>query len=187
MRNGEVTPKVGTIDKFLLSLDEGPFGALYRVAIGFVVTPAMRLLLGKDDSSWTLVPFLLLVLMLLRVGLAVVRKVAPFSEELQEAWSVRRRTAKAYDSYQWRKLVWIGAGLACYVAASGRYGPIQMALSMFCLVAGVSATVRWSVVSADGKFPKPMARKTKRRDAHIGAETYADANAKPSESRPLTM
>ena len=81
----------------------------------------MRLLLGSDGSDWTLVPFLLLVLLLLRVVPAVVRKVVPFSAELREAWSVRRRTAKLYDSYQWRKLMWIGAGLALYVAVSGQY------------------------------------------------------------------
>jgi hypothetical protein len=154
-------PKVGTVDKFLLHLDEGPFGALYRVLIGFTTIPAMRLLLGNDGTDWTLVPFLLLVLLLLRVGLAVVRKVVPFSAELREAWSVRRRTAKLYDSYQWRKLMWIGLGLSLYVAVVGRYGPVQIALSMFCLITGAIGAVRWRAVAADSKFPKPTARKIK--------------------------
>ena len=74
------------------------------------------LLLRSEGSGWMLVPFLLLVLLLLRVVLAVVRKVVPFSPELQEAWSERRRMAKLYDSYQWRKMLWIGAGLALYIA-----------------------------------------------------------------------
>jgi len=161
MRKSESASKVGTVDKFLLSLDEGAFGALYRVVIGFTTIPVMRLLLGSDGSHWTLVPFLLLVLVLLRVVLAVVRKVVPFSAELREAWSVRRRTAKLYDSYQWRKLMWIGAGLALYVAVSGQYWPVQIALSMFCLVTGAGATVRWRAVAADSKFPKPTARKIK--------------------------
>ena len=82
-------PKIGVDDKLLLSLDEGVFGALYRVLIGFATIPAMRFLLGSEGSDWTLVPFLLLALLLLRVGLAVVRKVVPFSAELREAWSVR--------------------------------------------------------------------------------------------------
>jgi len=121
----------------------------------------MRLLLGSDSPDWTLVPFLLSVLLLLRVGLAIVRKVVPFSAELQEAWSVRRRTAKLYDSYQWRKLMWIGAGLGLYVAVSGRYWFVQIALSMFCLITGAVATVRWRAVAADGQFSKPTARKIK--------------------------
>jgi len=121
----------------------------------------MRLLLGSDSPDWTLVPFLLSVLLLLRVGLAIVRKVVPFSAELREAWSVRRRTAKLYDSYQWRKLMWIGAGLGLYVAVSGRYWFVQIALSMFCLITGAVATVRWRAVAADGQFSKPTARKIK--------------------------
>jgi hypothetical protein len=161
MRNSERIPETGTIDKFLLNLDEGAFGALYRGLIGFAIIPAMRLLFRGWGSDWTLVPFLLSALLLLRLGLAVVRKVVPFSGKLQEAWSVRRRTAKLYDSYQWRKLIWIGAGLACYVAVSSRYGPVPIALCVFCLVAGASATVRWRIVSADSRYPKPMARKIK--------------------------
>jgi hypothetical protein len=161
MRNSERIPKTAKMDKFVLNLDEGTFGALYRGLIGFAIIPAMQLLLWRGGSDWALAPFLLLVLLLLRLGLAVVRKVAPFSGELQEAWSVRRRTAKLYDSYQWRKLMWIGAGLACYVAVSGRYGPVPIALSAFCLVTGASATVRWRVVSADSGYPKPTARKIK--------------------------
>jgi hypothetical protein len=154
-------PKVGTVDKLLLHLDEGPFGAFYRVLIGFTTIPAMRLLLGSDGPDWTLVSFLLSVLLLLRVGLAIVRKVVPFSAELREAWSVRRRTAKLYDSYQWRKLMWIGLGLALYVVVAGRYWPVQIALSMFCLITGAIGTVRWRAVAADSKFPKPTVRKIK--------------------------
>jgi hypothetical protein len=161
LRNGEPIPEVGTTDRFILNLDEGLFGALYRVLIGFATIPTMRFLLGSGGSDWMLAPFLLFVLLLLRIGLAVVRKVAPFSLELQEAWSVRRRTAKLYDSYQWRKLMWVGAGLACYVMVSGSYGSVPIGLSMFCLTTGASATVRWRVVSANSKFPKPTARKIK--------------------------
>jgi hypothetical protein len=162
MRKSESASKVGTVHRFLLSLDEGAFGALYRVLIGFTTIPVMRLLLGSDDSDWTLVPFLLLVLLLLRAGLAVVRKVVPFSAELREAWSVRRRKAKLYDSYQWRKLMWIGAGLALHAAVSGQYWPVQIGLAMFCLITGAGATVRWRAVAADSKFPQPTAREIKR-------------------------
>jgi len=150
-----------SVDTLLLSLDEGAFGALYRVLIGFTTVPLMRLLLGSAGSDWTSVPFLLLMLMLLRVVPAVVRRVVPFSAELLEAWYVRRRTAKVYDSYQWRKLIWIGAGLALQVAISRQHRPVQIALSMFCLVTGAAATVRWHAVAADRSLPKPTARKIK--------------------------
>jgi hypothetical protein len=160
MRKKGTMLQEGSFDEFLLSLDQGLFGALYRVLLGFATIPAMRLL-GSDGSDWTLVPFLLLVLLVLRVVLALVRKVVPFSAELREAWSVRRRTAKLYDSYQWRKLIWIGAGLALYIAVSGRYWPVQIALSAFCLSTGAIATIRWRAVARDSRFPKPAARKIK--------------------------
>ena len=85
----------------------------------------------------------------------------PFSAELREAWSVRRRKAKLYDSYQWRKLMWIGAGLALYIAVSRRYWPVQIALSMFCIITGAWGTMRWRVVESDSKYPKPTAKKIK--------------------------
>ena len=161
MHKSESRPSRKSADQFLLSLDEGAFGTLYRILIGFTVIPVMRLVPGSDGSDWTLVPFLLLVLALLRVVPAVIRKVVPFSAELLEAWYVRRRMAKAYDSYQWRKLIWIGAGLALYVAISGQHRPAYIALSVFCLAAGAAATVRWNVVASDSKLPKPTARKIK--------------------------
>jgi hypothetical protein len=161
MHESESRSSGKSLDEFLLSLDEGAIGALYRVLIGFTAVPVMRLLLGSDGSDWTLVPFLLLVLVLLRVVPAIVRRVVPFSAELLEAWYVRRRTAKFYDSYQWRKLMWIGAGLALQVAISGRHRPVHIALSMFCLATGVGAALRWHAVAADSKLPKPTARKMK--------------------------
>ena len=161
MHNSESRSSAKNVDKFLLSLDEGGFGALYRVLIGFAAIPAMRLVLGSDGSDWMLLPFLLSVLALLRVVPAVVRKAAPFSAELLEAWYVRRRMAKAYDSYQWRKLVWIGGGLALYVAISGQHRTVYMALFVFCLASGAAAMMRWHAVASDSKLPKPTARKIK--------------------------
>jgi hypothetical protein len=182
MLKNESTPKVGTVDEFPLNLDEGVVGALYRVLIGLITIPAMSFLPGSDGSRWTLVPFLLLVLSLLRVGPAVVRKVVPFSAELRETWSVRRRIAKLYDSYQWRKLMWIGAGLALYIAVSGRYWPIPVALAMFCLITGTAATVRWRAVAADSRYPKPVARKIKPlpREASVGNGSSGGARVGPS-------
>jgi hypothetical protein len=161
MRKSESASKVGTVDKCLLHLDEGALGALYRVLVGFITIPVMRILLGSDGSDWTLAPFLLLVLLLLRIVPAAVRKIVSFSAEVREAWSVRRRTAKLYDCYQLRKLVWIGTGLALYVVISGQYRPMQMALSMLCLFTGAGATLKWRAVAADSRFPKPTARKVK--------------------------
>src|SRR5205807_1578420 len=92
---------------------------------------------------------------------AFLRKLLFFSHELREAWSVRRRTAKLYDSFQWRKLMWIGVGLSLYLAVSNRYTAIQIGVSMFCLITGACGMLRWRAVVADNRYPKPTARRIK--------------------------
>jgi hypothetical protein len=162
LQKHESSPGERTIDRRLLSLDEGAFGAIYRGIIGFVTVPAMQLLLGSNSPHWAIVPFLLLVLLLLRIFPAIARKVIPFSAQLKEAWSVRRRTAKLYDSYQWRKVLWIGAGLALYIVVSGDSPSEHVALSAVCLIAGAVAMMKWQAILSDSRYPKPVARKIKR-------------------------
>jgi hypothetical protein len=134
MLNDASAPKMGRVDEVLLNLDQGrravPGGDWIHDNPNNVVSARKRR-----------VPFLLLVLFFLRVGLAVVRKIVPFSPELREAWSVRRRIAKLYDSYQRRMLLWIGAGVPLYIAVSGRYSPAPVALTMFDLITGAVAAV----------------------------------------------
>jgi len=137
-------------------------GAAYRGLIGFALIPAKQLLMGSQSSDWAIVSFLLVILLILRLVPAVVRKLLPFSAELKEAWSVRRRTAKLYDSYQWRKVTWIGAGLLFYVVISRQFSAVYISLSLLCLLAGAGAFLRWRAILADGAFPKPVARKIKR-------------------------
>lgn len=150
---------VRSVEKTLLWLDQGILGALYRGALGFAVIPTLRLLTGKDGAEWILIPFLFLVLFALRLASAIARKLLPFSAELREAWSVRRRTAKYYDSYQWRKLTWIGTGLGMYVLISGQYRPVSIALSILCLIVGLAATWKWRALAMGSQYFKPVARK----------------------------
>jgi hypothetical protein len=155
------TPEVGTIARVLLNIDDGAFGALYRVSIGFAILPAMSMLLGNDGSVWTVVPFLLSILLLLRIVPAVIRKLVPFSSAMRETWAERRRTAKRYDSYQWRKLTWIGVGLAIYIAASGQISPSRIVVCSTCLLAGIAGMARWRSVSPNGRpagLPTKMAQ-----------------------------
>ena len=144
-------PEIGTIARVLLNIDDGAFGTLYRVLIGFATLPAMSILLGNEGSDWRVVPFLLSILLLLRIVPAVIRKLVPFSGAIREVWAVRRRTAKRYDSYQWRKLTWIGVGLALYIAASGQFSPSRIVVCSTCLLAGIAGMVRWRSVSPNGR------------------------------------
>jgi hypothetical protein len=148
-------PKIGAIERALLKISDGAFCAFYLVLIGFATLPAMSLLLGDAGSGWTVVPFLLSILLLLRIVPAVVRKLVPFSGAARDAWAVRRRAAKRYDSYQWGKLLWIGGGLAIYIAASGQFSPSRIVVCATCLLAGAAGMARWRAVSTDEKPALP--------------------------------
>jgi|GEM_PF-2046621 len=152
-------PQIGALEGFLVKIDEGAFGALYRTLIGFAVLPAMSLLLGDALSDWAIVPFLLATLLALRIVPALMRKLLAFSQPVKEVWAARRRLAKQYDSYQWRKLLWIGVGLALYTALSGQFSTMPVATSAFCIVAGALGTARWWAVSAANREAQPAAGK----------------------------
>ncbi len=152
-------PRIGSIERVLLKIDEGAFGALYRVMIGFATLPTMSFLLGDDGSDWALVPYLLFLLLLLRLVPAVIRRLVPISDALREAWAARRRLAKRYDSYQWRKLMWIGAGLALYIGVTGELSAVRIAVCSVCLLAGVAGMARWHAVSSIGKPARPPVAK----------------------------
>ena len=148
-------PDIGAIERALLKISDGAFGAFYLVLIGVATLPAMSLLLGDVDPGWTVAPFLLSILLLLRIVPAIVRKFVPFSSATREAWAVRRRAAKRYDSYQWGKLLWIGVGLAIYITASGQFSSSRIVVCSTCLLAGTAGMVRWRAVSANGKPALP--------------------------------
>ncbi len=138
---------MGGFDKLLVSLDLSPWGALYRIAVGFAILPAMSQFWGENRSPWALAPFLLIVLILLRVIPAVVRKLVPFSGAVQVAWAERRQLAKRWDSYQWKKLFWIGLGLGLNILLSGHFLAPLVVVAMVCVVSGALGLARWRIVS----------------------------------------
>jgi hypothetical protein len=162
MPHGESTPKLGSVETLLLKLDIGALGAFYRIAIGFATVPIYNLLFGELGSNWNAILFFLGVLALLRLGTAVIRKLIPMSAELREAWSLRRRMAKYYDSYQWRKLTWFGIGLGLYQLFEGQSQPPYEMIALFCLLSGFAGMLTWHAVAADSSLPKPTAKKIKR-------------------------
>ena len=162
MAKAASAPQLSTTDRFLLAIDDGVLGVLSRVVIGFATLPVMSFLLGSNVSDWMLVPFLLLVLLLLRGVPTIIRKLVPFSPAVKEVWTVRRRLAKLYDSYQWRKLLWIGVGLALYTTAFGQLSPVRIAVFSACILAGVAGTVRWQVVAIDDRLARSMTERVSR-------------------------
>jgi hypothetical protein len=142
------TPQALTrLEQLLIAIGTSPWDAVQRVAIGFVTLPAWRRLWSAEPPGWVLVPFLLAVLLMLRLVPAAIRGLLPFPDPVRRVWFERRQIAKRYDSYQWKKLFWIGLGLASYTAFSGQFAPSSVAVSSICLLSGALGLARWRAVA----------------------------------------
>jgi hypothetical protein len=148
MKQTTISRELGAVDKLLVVADSAVWGGLFRVAIGFVTIPAMLRVHGDTHSGWALVPFLLAVLLMLRVIPAALRRLLPFSDAVLQIWGERRQIAKRHDSYQWQKLLWIGTGLALYVVFSGQFFTARIAVASMCLLAGTAGFARWRAASS---------------------------------------
>lgn len=121
-----------------------PWQSALRFFFGFgVLDVATRCRVTVAMSFWQLCALLLAALLALRVACLLVRNLLPFSSRLKDAWFDQRQLAKRFDSYQWAKLLWIGLGMATYVAYLGRLPSKEAALALVCIVAGAVGTLCW--------------------------------------------
>ena len=137
---GDRPTPAGPVERFVVQLDVFPLGALLRTAIGYAAVPAFRQLVGRGVNDWRIVPWFLIVLVAVRVVPAFLR--IPFPRSAKIVWVERRDIAKRFDSYQWRKLLWFGLGIAAYAAASSG-DAVSIALGAVVLVAGCLGEYEW--------------------------------------------
>lgn len=158
----KATPSSPTtpVEDLLLQVDEPPFDAFVRIAIGFATLPVLAgvtQMSGLELSGWVLIPLFLGVLFMLRLVPALVRKLLPFSPAIKSVWAERRQLAVRYDSYQWQKLFWIGIGLVGYVGVSDRVWSAQGGLAAACLVSGALGLASWRGKKSPIDSAKPPA------------------------------
>jgi hypothetical protein len=139
----ESLPGISNFEYGLKLIDDTPWGAFYRMAIGYWTQPLYSRFVGETAPGWCLWIWFLTVLMTLRLVPAIVRAVLPFSERISAIWADRRRMAKRFDSYQWRKLTWFGVGLAVYALWSGSVAQGGIPLAVSCLVGGGLGELAW--------------------------------------------
>ena len=147
--------QLNPLERALLGIECAPWHALYRMAIGWFILPAFFRLFGRNAEGYALFLFFGGVLLLLRIGPVVLRKVFPFSKQAQDIWFERRKLSKVYDSYQWRKLLWLGLGMAAYSAYSRYLEPANTILVALCIVGGVIGLWRWRGFASSGKLNCP--------------------------------
>ena len=78
-----------------------------------------------------------------KVVAAVARRLVPATAVVRAHWAWRRDLARNHDSYQWRKLVWIGVGLLLGAALGVPGTRVQWVLGAACLAAGGAAEAFW--------------------------------------------
>lgn len=132
-----------SFENFLIGFDSGPLSAIYRVAIGFGIAPLFRAFSRGYDPIWMFPAVFIGLLVALRVVPAVLRLALPFSAEAKAIWAGRRDLAKQYDSYQWKKLFWIGLGLLLYVVTAGDARNGEVVLVLICLIGGGLGQLAW--------------------------------------------
>lgn len=135
-----------TRDRLLLSIEEFPLNILYRAAIGFGLLPVYLWCVARlnlADSPGLLCAFVALVLVALRLGPGVLRRVLPHSREVAQVWAERRHFAQAFDSFQWRKLLGLGLGWLAQLAITNNTRADALALAVTFVVAGAAGQLFW--------------------------------------------
>jgi len=146
MKNTPTNTALSNSQKLLLAMDEFPLDAIWRIAAGFAVFPLTDLLFEKKDSIRFSLVGLLFILLMIRLLPLLMRKIIPFSMSVQQVWSRRRVTAKKVDSYQWKKLLWIGIGMLSYIAVSGLLWKGRIFIASVCVLSGGAGMLRWRLI-----------------------------------------
>jgi hypothetical protein len=130
-------------ERMLIGLDQFPFGAVYRIAIGYFLVPLSTYVPLSVHPGLSLASWFVGVLLALRLVPVVFRRILPFPERLTAVWAKRRQNANRFDSYQWRKLIWFGVGLSAYAASSRQFGGTSAVLTVFCVAGGALGILAW--------------------------------------------
>jgi hypothetical protein len=130
-------------EESLIKIERMPWAETYLILIGAGVPELNSLLFGHDASASSLALLLISVLAMVRLGPAVVRRAIPFSPEAQSIWMRRRALAKRYDSYQWRKLFWVGLGLGFNAALWNKHQSYLIIAVLVCCLPGSVGLIIW--------------------------------------------
>lgn len=132
-----------SLERVALRADEPPFGELWRIAAGSAVAIAWVMAPAGAASAWVLVAAVLVVLLSCRLVPLVLRRLLPFKASTQAVWFERRQLAKRYDSYQWRKLLWFGVGMAIAQIIVGWPSQPLVVLTMLLVLSGSAGILVW--------------------------------------------
>ena len=152
-------PMNDKVEQLIVRADAPPIDGVLRLALGYTSALVWRVLFGRSAFGWLFALFLLTILVALRLGPLAIRRVVRFSPKANAIWAQRRQLAKHFDSYQWRKLFWIGVGLALFGWLSPQPSNVFHVLTAGCLISGAIGLKRFSVAE---RLPWPVGAHIKR-------------------------
>jgi len=129
----------------MLDLDRSPIGELHRVIAGFLVVVISQTVESGTDRGWRLLILFAGVLVAYRTVPLVIRKLVRFDDSTTAVWSERRQLAKQFDSYQWKKLFWFGAGMTIAAVITHDASASALVLATVCLASGAVGLIVWNV------------------------------------------
>jgi hypothetical protein len=138
--------RMGALARVAVAITRPPWFGLYLIPAGFAVLPLCRLT-GAMHSVWRYALTLVVVLLAVRFGAAVVRRIVPAPVAVRDAWRDARRLAKRDDAYQWQKLTWVGLGILLHAGVYRGGADGQVVLGVACLGLGAAGTIRRHVRS----------------------------------------
>ena len=129
--------------RVIVALDRMPWAAVARTLGGYGLAPVWAIIGGRAES-WTFVAFFGVMLIAVRIGGVAARRILRFDRRARQIWEDRRQTAKRFDSYQWRKMLWFGLGLGayCYTQPNDAGTPM-IVLACLCVAAGAAGEIWW--------------------------------------------
>jgi hypothetical protein len=143
------------IESLALKLDSAPLNAIWRLLFGFALYPAYNLLCDEKCPPWFFLAYILFILVALRALPIVFRKLIKFSAEAQMTWADRRQLAKVYDSFQWRKLFWMGLGLGGYLLCANVHHDFATCTALLFTIGGGFGLLTWVSISRKMKLESP--------------------------------
>jgi len=155
------------LERLLFFFERPPWPDAFRIMFGYFLGASWSRL--RDNTpSWSVFPYFLMMLIALRLAPAIVRRLVPFGAQLQATWFEKRQLAKRFDSYQWRKLIWLGVGLTIYVLLSGQLVGHVIIVTVICLLSGASGLWMWERHSRlpDGTDMKVHLLGSRLKDSH---------------------
>ena len=137
-------------ERIIVSIDRYPWSSLYRIGLGYGIPLLYFHISSNESSEYVLILWFVFCLLVFRIVPAILRNLLPFSKNVRTIWAERREMAKRYDSYQWRKLMWFGIGMACFMMLGRASNGVLVMLTAFSLIGGALGLECWRKIYVSG-------------------------------------